>query len=95
MDKETSEVYSEGQMAVDFIKSKEWTWIKKLLGDKIIDMQSVLNIKRVSPTDMAREVWARQMATDILFEVLKDVEGMAEKHEANVGLMSDPTIINY
>lgn len=89
MDAETQEVFMEGEAISDFVKTKAWKIIKAKISDKMLDLQSVMNVKHTGPTDMAREVIARQLAVDYLYEILKEIEGIAQQHDGNKALAPD------
>lgn len=93
MDSETQKIYAEGEAVADYVHSKAWIQVKQIVADKILDLQSVLNIKRGSPTDMAQEVYARQLAAEYLMDIIREVEGRAEQHQSNKTLMGDTIII--
>lgn len=89
MDAETQDVMQEGEAISDFVKNKAWHIIKAKISDKMLDLQSVMNVKKDDPVKMAIEVEARQLAASYLFEILKDVEGQAAQHDANKPLAQD------
>lgn len=92
MDQETQKVYSEGESISDYIKSKGWGIVKEIFTNKILDLESVRNIKRGSVEEIANEVLARTAASDILKELITDIEGLGQQHDSNRELMSDNKI---
>lgn len=90
MDNETQKVVSEGQKYLDFIESPAWGLVKEqVITPALLDLQSVNNIKRSGPTDMAREVYARQIAVEYIMAIIRDIEGRAEQYKSNQGLVAD------
>ena len=88
---ETIKIVSEGEHFADLVKSKGWGLVKdQVITPFLMDMQSVRNIKRSSVTDMAREVYARQIAVDYVLDMVKQIEGRAEQHAQNLALTQDP-----
>lgn len=94
MDKETQQVYDEGELFLQLVQHKAWGLAKELVFTPgLLDLQSVQNIKHTGPTDMAREVFARQLACDYVMNMLKDIEGRAQQHVANASLTQDTVTI--
>lgn len=91
-DEEDMQTMTEGQVLADFTRSAAWGHIRTMFNNYVLDLQSVMNIDRKSPQDMATEVYARQLATDYLMQLIKNVEGRAQQHEANQSLTRDPVI---
>lgn len=89
MDAETQQVFSEGEAISDYVRTKAWKIVKEKFSEKIMDLQSVMNIKHLEPEQMAREVFARQLACDYILALIKDVEGIASQHDANKSLTQD------
>lgn len=89
MDKETEQIFSEGEALSDYVKTRAWKIIKEIISNHILDLQSVMNIKSNGPTDMAREVFARQLAIDYLLVIVKEIEGKAQQHDSNKALTED------
>lgn len=90
MDTETKIVTAEGQAFLDLIQSKGWGMAKELvITPFLLDMQSVQNIKHSSVTDMAREVYARQLAVTYVMDMIKEIEGRGEQHKLNADLTKE------
>lgn len=90
MDTETKIVTEEGQAFLDLIQSKGWGLAKEtIITPFLLDMQSVNNIKHGTTTDIAREVYARQIAVEYVVNMLKDIEGRGEQHKNNAELTKE------
>lgn len=90
IDDETEITLREGQAYLDFIKSRGWLLAKEqVITPALLDLQSVQNIKHTGPTDMAREVYARQLAVEYVMGIIRDIEGRGQQHEANRELMKE------
>lgn len=90
MDNETRTVVIEGESFLNLIESKGWGLAKEqIITPFLLDMQSVQNIKHSSVTDMAREVYARQLAVTYVMDMIKEIEGRGEQHKANRALTQD------
>lgn len=89
MDAETQQVFSEGEAISDYVRTKAWRIVKEKFTNRIMDLQSVMNIKHLEPEQMAREVFARQLACDYILDLIKDVEGQAAQHNSNKSLTQD------
>jgi hypothetical protein len=90
MDAETQKIYDEGEKYFQLVTSKGWLLVKEqIFTPGLLDLQSVQNIKHSSVTDMAREVYARQLACEYVMAMLKDIEGRAQQHIDNQSLTQD------
>lgn len=94
LDTDTQQIIKDGEALTNFTDLPAWTMIKQMFTDRITDLQSVMNIDAKTPTDVAREVIARRMAVDYMFELLKDIEGKAQQYRANQSLIQDSIIQN-
>lgn len=91
IDSETEITLREGQAYLDFIQSRGWLLAKdQIITPALMDLQSVQDIKHNSPTDMARAVYAKQLAVEYLMAIIRSIEGRGEQHAANRELMRDP-----
>lgn len=93
MDKETQEIYQEGEAVSEFIKTRAWGLVKSRLENKIADLDSVRNVAGKTPEEIAQDVLARQAAVEILKEFLIEVDGMVEAHKMNKDLTEDIRVI--
>lgn len=94
MDPDTQRVYNEGEQYYQLVNSKGWRLVKEqVVTPQLLDLQSVQNIKHTGPTDMAREVYARQLAVDYVMEIIRSIEGRAQQHIDNAALTQDVQIV--
>ncbi len=80
-----------------FVSSSEWQVIRQTLIDKIMDLQSVMNIDNdSSPEIIVIDMRSRKIAIEILLEWLKDIEGTALEVRSTPKVVEDLDYIkNY
>lgn len=66
-----------------YVESDGWRWTKDRLAEKIMDLQSIMNLEGKSPEEIVLDIKARKLTIDILMTTLKQVEGRAEQHRSN------------
>lgn len=79
LDSETQKLLAENQRIANFVKGDDWAWLKELLVNRMIDIQSVLNIDAESIDKLQVDIKARRMVVEILREVIVEVEGRANQ----------------
>jgi hypothetical protein len=95
MDKETIQVQAEGQMIADYVKSDGYRWVKDRLMEKIMDLQSIMNVDG-NPETVIVDLKARRMAVETLVSLIKQIEGRAEQHTNNaVAQVTEEFIVSY
>jgi hypothetical protein len=95
MDNETIQTQREGQLIADYVKSDGYRWLKDRLMEKIMDLQSIMNVDG-SPENVIVDLKARRMAVDTLVSLIKQIEGRAEQHSNNqVSEVTEEIIIRY
>jgi hypothetical protein len=95
MDKETLQVQAEGQMIADYMKSDGYRWLKDRLMEKIMDLQSIMNVDG-TPENVIVDLKARRMAVETLVSLIKQLEGRAEQHTNNSGnQVTEEIVITY
>jgi hypothetical protein len=97
MDQETDNVQTTGQMLSDYIKSDGWHWVRDRLMEKIMDLQSIMNVETASVDLAFQDMKARRIAVETLLELIRDVEGTAQQHSNNAGnppTPEDPILVN-
>jgi hypothetical protein len=87
VDNETQKVFAEGEAVANYVNSKGWHIVKDLFAAKISDLQSIKNLEAGTATKMMQDVKIRLAAVDILLEIIREVEGQAQQHVANIPLM--------
>lgn len=93
-DKETQEVFKEGETALYLVKNPDWQWAKRRLLQKLSNLDSVKTIKEKG--DILLEIKARKMTIDMVLEWLDEIEGVAEQHgEQNKDLLGDVAKEDY
>lgn len=91
MDSETQQVYQAGESVYNYVNSKGWQIVKNIFSEKISDLQSIKNLEAGTATKMMQDVKIRLAAVDILLEIIREVEGKAQQHQANIPLMQQKT----
>lgn len=89
MDSETQKVYAEGEATYNYVNSKGWNIVKDIFAQKINDLQSIKNLEAGTATKMLHDVKIRLAAVDILLEIIREIEGRAQQHQANIPLMQE------
>lgn len=82
-DVETKNVEDRGKKLKELVDSEGWQLAKTLLSDKILDIQSIMNIDETDPVKVFQEVQTRRIVAGIILEWLQDVEGTALQYESN------------
>ena len=85
MDKETQEVYKEGEKWENFVKSADWQDAKKKLYEKMFTFDSLSQVTGDKKTfeEIGREASVRQAVVGMLLEWIQELEGAASQHEGN------------
>lgn len=78
MDKETQEILSEGKQLLSLVNTDGWEMAKNKLVNKIADLQNAFNIEDRTPEEMVIDLKARKIASMILFDWVRDIEGTAQ-----------------
>jgi len=92
-DKETQQTLLDGQRIEDFVKSPAWGLIKMKLTNKIMDLQSIMNVDPTNPEQAILDLKARMMCVSTLLEWLREVEGAAEQHSTNQTIINEEYLI--
>jgi len=79
LDKESKKEISSLEKRSEISQSEAWREVKRILVDKIIDLQSVMNIDAKNADEIALQVSARRTASEILAETIRDIEGSHEQ----------------
>lgn len=95
MDNETAQTHAEGELIANYIKSDGYRWLKDRLMEKIMDLQSIMNVDG-TPENVIIDLKARRMAVETLVSLIKHIEARAEQHSNNqVSEVTEEIIIRY
>ena len=91
VDKETDKLVAEQKKIYDFVKSDDWSLIKKKLFDKLITIDSIASVPKEgkSAESMLLEYRTREGVVSIVLEWIKDIEGTANQYLNNQELMNN------
>lgn len=96
MPQEIEEGLTELEAVADMVKGRGWEWFRAQVTDKILDLQSIRNLTDVKdPNDLVREITVRNEVVEILTELLKSTEGMADKLEMQTVDKPTPGFIQH
>ena len=84
MDNETKQILSEQQLLKDLVGHPGWTVARKMLADKILELQNAFNLDDRTATTMLQDLRANKKASQILWSFLKEIEGTATQSDDNV-----------
>ncbi len=74
-DPETKKILTEQQLLSEVTNHQGWGVVRRIFADKILELQNAFDIETASPTTMMRDLQARKKASEILFNVLREIEG--------------------
>ncbi len=78
MDKETQQIYTEQKTIKTLVEVQEWSVARAKFVEKVLELQNAFDIDIASPDKMIIDLQARKMASSILFDFLKEIEGTVE-----------------
>lgn len=78
-DKETLQIISEQKTIANLVGHDGWKIARQKFVDKMLDLQNAFNIEDTDPTKMLIDLQARKMATGILHDFLREIEGTAQQ----------------
>lgn len=101
-DLKTQKILSEQEKVHDFVKSEGWQIAKDKLYKLMGQVNSIVNIPPEmfgNPQAMAAEITQRYNSISIVKSWIKDIEGIANKHEFDAKALSKVTeeevVINF
>lgn len=95
IDPETEYLKTIGKALKEMTETDGWGIARDRLTDKIISLQNAFDISDSTPEEMVRELKARKIATQILFDWLKtDIEGEVASLEINLPKKESSYIVN-
>lgn len=77
IDIETKRILGEAKQLQSLVNGEGWDIARKKLTDKIADLQNAFNIEDKDEHEMLTDLKARKLATAILFDWIRDIEGTA------------------
>lgn len=83
IDKETQQVMDEQKQAEQLVRSDGWGYARAKLVERVLELQNAFNIEDSDAQMMLIDIRARKLATEILYDWLKEVEGTKEQYESN------------
>lgn len=86
MDNETKKIVSEQVELKSFTESKAWGIIRVKYTEKVLALQNAFEINTDDPQKMLIDLQARKLASSILFDFLREIEGTAAQAEDNKDL---------
>lgn len=82
MDRETQEINDRNKEILELTGHRGWPIVRKILTDKILDLQNVSEfidiIQTGNATKLLKEMKAAKRAAEILFDFLREIEGNAQ-----------------
>lgn len=79
MDKETQEVYSEQKTLQSLVGHQGWPLAREMFTRKILELQNAFDIEDSTPEKMVTDLQARKIASSLLFDFLRQIEGTASQ----------------
>lgn len=83
MDTETRKIVTEQSRLQELVSHDGWKIARKRITDEIMDLQNAFNIKAETPEKMLIDLESRKLASLILFDWLRQLEGDAVSAEDN------------
>lgn len=83
MDKETQQIDTQNKLAKDLVNHEGWKLVRTMFTDAILDLQNAFNIDDSDVNRIVTDLKARKLATTILFDILKNIEGSASQADEN------------
>lgn len=88
MDQDTKKVLTDQDLLRELVSHQGWKVARKILAEKILDLQNAFNIDERTATTMLRDLQARKYAATLLFDLIREIEGTAAQAEDNKELKS-------
>ena len=83
MDNETEQILSEQQLLKDLVSHQGWGVARRIIADKILELQNAFELEDKTATAMLQDLRARKKAASILWAFLKEIEGGASQSTDN------------
>lgn len=72
-------VQDEQSLIQEVVNHEGWAHVRQKLMDKILDLQNAFNIEDTGTSKMLVDLKARKLATQVLFDFLREIEGTAQQ----------------
>lgn len=92
-DKETLQIRAIAKSLQGLIEHDGWSIARQKLTDKILDLQNAFNVDDSSVEKMIIDLKARKLATQILFEWLREIEGTPEQVQMNTTVITKKWVV--
>ena len=94
LDPETARLQNIAKSLKGLIEHEGWSIARDRLTTRILDLQNAFSIEGKTADEMFVDLRARKIASTILFEWLKDIEGTVDQIETNLPKEKELYIIN-
>lgn len=94
LDKETSQIQAIARSLKGLIEHEGWNIARDRLTERILNLQNAFNIEGKTADEMFVDLRARKIASTILFDWLKDIEGTVDQTQTNLPNEKELYIIN-
>lgn len=84
LDQETSQLKAIAKSLQTLVQNDGWSIARDRLTTKILELQNAFAIEDKTADEMLIDLKARKVASTILFEWLKDIEGTIDQTEINL-----------
>ena len=94
MDKDTQKILGEQKQVAKLTETEGWNIARNKLVEKVLDLQNAFNINDGNAEQLLIDIRARKLATSILYDWLKEIEGTKDEYDTNKStLKGKPYII--
>jgi hypothetical protein len=85
MDNETKNILSEQQLLAEVTNHQGWKLVRKIFDNQILVLQSIANLDldNSTPEKMFRDMQANKKASDIVYDILREIESASSVVEDN------------
>ncbi len=84
MDRETQDILAIQKQLQEVVGTDGWRIVRAKLTQKILDLQNAFNIDDADPQRMLIDLQARKMASNTLFDFLREIEGTASQVQETI-----------
>lgn len=77
VDYETQKILNEQNSIRALVENEGWKYAREILSKKILDLQNAFNMDDSNAADLLVDLRSRKLATTILFDFLRELEGTA------------------
>ncbi len=93
IDIETREILNRQQQLLEVTNHSGWKYVKDIVNNKLSDLQNAFNLEDSDPVKMLNDLTARKLATVIIQDMLREIEGSKEVVQENKVSSKDSYII--